>query len=689
MNGAGGEFLTGSLRFRSLRLPLTCLVTACSLGLLAACTGPPPERPAHTAETPSVQPAASTPSPSSPTHASVSFPGASGLEASVTNEAQTSEMQTALPPQSSLAQVVDLNMKSGSFPASGAQLTFTLDQPTSADNVAFVANWDTGSQSWVPLASETSADGKSVSAKLAHFSTYGLVDWVRNGLGGLVGVRTPPPDCGRDPPPWDDKSAPQFFDDLNGPVLWCATSDRDHPDELEVKLKVNRGAAASITVAVPPVWTHSGLWETLKPETWATMVLGGPESLIPDTNTYFVPPTDEFDMRFTKSDVMNFWHSNRTRPLIQVATSPADVMAGLLYNVLYGTDPGSKALFLVTSAMAVTECSSDITTSVGDLTLTSSTVKSVIPKLGAAFGAVASCLAGQSEFVAQSAARYLATRNPGLSLEDLVIKTSFDVKKIMRWARFVEAIQVLTPVGDALTDLLLDPIARQFVFQPTDQALKEYIQGKQDFSQTFHTGYLFQGGPPALSPRRASMSLQYPRGWTTSVTRFGRPTDDFVSFSGPQGKEEVSFEFRSDAEGSCAPSNYETLEAVPLGSSGIASNGAGFHTSFVSRLYSGPYQVPAGSLPYSLPGDPSSGPPVVWNYGVDLVISGAEPDNGDPHGQACSGGSLIDVSNGVYVGVFSQHGFASEADARAFTHSDEYQMIKALLTSVKIKTWTE
>jgi hypothetical protein len=162
-----------------------------------------------------------------------------------------------------------------------------------------------------------------------------------------------------------------------------------------------------------------------------------------------------------------------------------------------------------------------------------------------------------------------------------------------------------------------------------------------------------------------------------------------VAFLGPQGKEEVSFQFRSDAEGPCAPANYETLETVPLGSSGIAGTGPGFHTAFVSRLYNGPYQLPAGSRPYSLPTDPINGPPVVWNYGVDLVISGAEQDNGGLQGQACSGGVLLDASNGVYIGVFSQHGFATEAEARAFIRSDEYRMIKSLLTSVRIKTWTE
>jgi len=444
---------------------LMCLVTAGSMAMLTGCTG-----------TPSVPSATTrTQSASAKAEAKVSFPGASGVEATATTRPVASDMQAAVPAQASLDQVVDLDMKSGEFPASGAELTFTLDQPLPIEKMAITAAWDAGNKTWLPLASETSPDGTSVRAKLAHFSTYGLLDVTRNAIGGLIGVRASPPECKSAPPSWDDKSAPQFFDDLNGPVLWCATSDPDHPDDLEIKLKLNRGAAASITTAVTPAWVHSDLWDTLKPETWATMVLSGPEPLIPNPETYFIQPTGEFDFRFAKTDLLKFWHSNRTQPLIEVDTSPSDVLAGLLFTVVSDSAPGSSVLPLVTSAMAVTQCTSDIYDSVGDLTLSSATVQSVAPKIGAALGTVGSCLSGQSEFVAQAAARYLATRNPALSLEDLVAKTHLEVKGIIFWARIFAAIQVLTPVADALTDLLLDPIARQFNFQPSDEALKAFL----------------------------------------------------------------------------------------------------------------------------------------------------------------------------------------------------------------------
>lgn len=41
------------------------------------------------------------------------------------------------------------------------------------------------------------------------------------------------------------------------------------------------------------------------------------------------------------------------------------------------------------------------------------------------------------------------------------------------------AVQSMAPVADAATDLLLDPIARQFIFLHTDQALKEYVGPSQ------------------------------------------------------------------------------------------------------------------------------------------------------------------------------------------------------------------
>lgn len=691
MKNAGGRPSTRSHRFSRLWMNMTCLAVGCSVGMLAACTGPPAKPDAETSGTASIQPAATPETPSDQANASVSFPGASGLEASVTNHPETPEMKAALPAQSSLGQIVDLDMKTGAFPSSGANLTFAMNDPLPADKVALVSNWDPGSETWIPLASETSSDGKSVSAKLSHFSTYGLTFW-SNLTGKLLGVRTTPPDCPAPPAPpsWDDNSAPQYFDDINGPVLWCVGADSANPDDLEIKLKLNRGAAAAITTAINPVWTHSDLWQDDTPETWTQMVLavglqtGGPNPLADTADSYFIQPTGEYTFRFAKADVLNFWHSNRTKPLIQVDATIPYVVAGLLY----AQASAIPALPLVFTLMALTQCSSAILSTGINLQLTASSQKDFGSELPDILKTFASCVVSQKEPITKSVADYWKDKKPTASLPWLDTTARLAGKSLMAAAAAYALAQVLAPVADALTDLLLDPIARQFVFQPSDQALKEYAQGQQDFSQTFHTGYLFEP-PPKLSPRRASLSLQYPRGWTTSETRFGRTTDNFVAFLGPEGKEEVSFEFRSDAEGSCAPSNYETLEAIPLGSSGIASNGPGFHSSFVSRLYSGPYQLPAGSRPYSLPGDPSSGPPIVWNYGVDLVISGAEPANGGLHGQACSGGSLVDASNGVYIGVFSQHGFATEAEARAFIHSDEYRIIKSLFLSVRIKTWTE
>lgn len=92
MRGSAGHSRLRYQRFNRIWMQVKCLVTACSVGLLAACTGPPSEHPAESSETASVAPAASTPGPSAEPHATVSFPGASGLEASVTNEPQTPEM---------------------------------------------------------------------------------------------------------------------------------------------------------------------------------------------------------------------------------------------------------------------------------------------------------------------------------------------------------------------------------------------------------------------------------------------------------------------------------------------------------------------------------------------------------------------------------------------------------------------
>ncbi|MDP9905569.1 hypothetical protein [Arthrobacter bambusae] len=384
-------------------------------------------------------------------------------------------MQSAVPTHSSLDKVVDLEMNTGVFPSTGAMLTFTLDQPLPNENTAFIASWDTRNLDWVPQASALSPDRKNVSTKLAHFSTYGLFDIVSNTIGKVVGARTTRPECKNPPPTWDDKSSPQFYDDINGPVLWCATSDPANPDNLEIRLKLNRGAAASFTTAIKPVWTQSDLWGGVTPETWATMVLSGPESLIPKQDTYFIQPTGEFTFRFNKSDLLNFWHSNLTKPLIEVDTTVPDVLAGLLYNEVSNDTSGVPALSFVTTIMAVTQCASDIYTSGGDLALSSTSVKSVVSELPALMGTLSSCLAAQSDSVAQAAAKYWATRNPASTITEIEKKAHFAAKGILVWAQIYAAVQVLAPVADALTDLLLDPIARQFEFQPSDAALKAFL----------------------------------------------------------------------------------------------------------------------------------------------------------------------------------------------------------------------
>ncbi|OOP59423.1 hypothetical protein BMF89_20520 [Arthrobacter sp. SRS-W-1-2016] len=567
---------------------------------------------------------------------------------------------------------MDLEMSTGTFPSSGAALTFTLDQPVPNEKSAFIANWDARNLDWVPMATDLSSDRKTVSAKLAHFSTYGLFDIVSNTIGQLVGARTTPPDCKNPPPTWDDKNAPQFYDNINGPVLWCATSDPANPDDLEIKLRLNRGAAASITTAIKPVWSESDLWQGLTPETWATMALSGPESLAPTPNTYFIQPTGEYSFRFNKSDVLDFWHSNKTTPLIEVDTTVPDVLAGLLYDQV--SDTGVPALSLITTMMAVTQCESDVYAAGGDLTLTVTSKKSVVDKLPGLMNTLAGCLSGHSDSIAQEAAKYWATRNPASTITQIEKTAHLVSKSILAGAQIYATVQVLAPVADALTDLLLDPIARQFVFQPSDQALKEYLSSTTElYTGTFHTGYLFQPGTPTLSPLRASISVRYPHGWTPSLVRFGRTTDNSLTFFNPQGKEEVTFDFRSDREGAAGAGPVEYLENTPVTIPGITPSGPGIHTAFVAVLYSN---------------GTSWGLPTGMNYGVDLLLSAVRADL-PAKGETGIGGTLLSATNGVFVGLYSQHGFATDQEARAFVHSEEYRQIKSLLTSVSIKTWSE
>ena len=262
--------------------------------------------------------------------ATATFPGEPGLRAQVRQADPDDEQNAALPTATTLRALADFSLDGGQFPANGAQISFTLDDPLAADALPAIAYWNEDGEIWEPVETSLSEDRRTATAVVSHFSEYGFFDYLFNALGQVTGnAATSGVTCDQPMPDWAD---PQYFDDINSPVLWCGGKDANNGDMLVAKLKMNRDTAAKVTLAIDPAWAWSDLWQS-SPTDLATMAASAE---LPDNpfaeRQYLIQPFGELHFGFARPALEGLYYGGASQPLIQVETGWFYTAAAIMWD---------------------------------------------------------------------------------------------------------------------------------------------------------------------------------------------------------------------------------------------------------------------------------------------------------------------------------------------------------------------
>lgn len=412
----------------------------------------------------------------------VIFPESAGLKARVEPLDTRQEMEDVLPAGATLHKGVSLSMAEGSFPASGADVTFNLDKPLAADREGTIAYWNPEEAAWEPRATEISEDRRTLTARVEHFSDYNWIETFYNGMGKVLGDKTDPPTCSGGIPSWADPSFSK--DNINAPVLWCIGTDDKNPDIMEVRLKMNRPSAGSVRTAIKPAWAWNDLWQNLAPQTWAQMAAQTAISSNQSGDEYLLQPLGEYRFGFNRAELMDFWSKNQDTPLIQVDSTLTYTLAGLMYQAAADKAAGNMAgVFIMTGLL---ECGGGLVGAAAD--------KSV----GGAFSIILPCLNDRKDAIAVATAKAWLKMNPGENLETS-IKAGKNIGKIIRTAgAWYALVKTTLTAGAVIGDLGLEPILRQVIFRPSSDELKKYIAArKSSGSQMISLDPWSGGGLPA------------------------------------------------------------------------------------------------------------------------------------------------------------------------------------------------
>lgn len=308
-------------------------------------------------------PSASTSAPADTAGVEVEFPGRDDLQATTEPVEQPTEMTEVLPAGATLHDAVDITLVNGEFPDTGATVSFNIDEELPEGASPLVVHWNEGTAEWEPLASELSEDGKTLSADVEHFSTYSWIDIGFNTINDLTGNFADPPECPLIEPLWSDV---EYVDHLNNPLLWCAGTDEDNGDILEVRVVGNRATATFLDTAVEPEWVKDDFDSSTSPDAWGKLWMGLDPVNASMTNRYLLTPGGELQFRFAKDKLFEFRkNSESSSVLIQGATSPSTILGGILYDTLVdgaesvgkkGTTKEEKALGYAAIGIVLSEC---------------------------------------------------------------------------------------------------------------------------------------------------------------------------------------------------------------------------------------------------------------------------------------------------------------------------------------------
>lgn len=422
--------------------------------------------------------------------ATATFPGEPGLRARVEGVEQSDKQTDALPAATSLIAVADYSVEGGPFPASGAQVSFTLDESLAAGRVPVIAHWNEAGELWEPVATTLSEDRRTASATVSHFSEYGFFDYLFNALGQVTGnAATSGVVCDQPIPDWAD---PQFFDDINSPVLWCGGRDSKNTEILVAKVKMNRDTAAKVTLAIDPAWAYSDLWQA-SPTDLATMADAAnlPATLF-GQREYLIQPLGEMNFGFDRSALEALYYGGSTRPLIQVQSGWFYTAATVMWDLTGSVVTGDNPITAVSSAMSMMEC--------GQALLTATSSDGAVD----AFGKALACLSTQQskDSLHRGVRTVLSDRYPQLTNGWITIYSKKILSKFGLIGLGLTTASLTLKVLSAGGDASLPDNVRQFMFEPSLKSIKARGQQQNTYAGTqMGTNYTFK----------------YPKGWRVVV----------------------------------------------------------------------------------------------------------------------------------------------------------------------------
>jgi hypothetical protein len=469
---------------------------------------------------------------------SVVFPGHSDIQAKVEPRTVTAEMEAAAPSSAAhISNLADFSITEGNFPDSGAKVTFTRKTPPPSGALSVIVHWNEKAKTWEPVKTQQSEDRMTLTATVAHFSSYSIMDFFRdvnaiyqggrvqadgwaaekdteapgrlvNGTAQWFGVQAAPPVCDSTPKPGWAQVLGQS--DITSIITSCASGSSEHRDNLVVKVTVNRSYAGYFTTAAEPVSAeqdgfdvkddhdpavvadtfgkHYFDWKTVG----AMMVNSGLMSP-GDTSAGVYPamPFATYTFEFTKQDVLVAWPriKAQNKELVGFDTEWQLALAGLLTGVVDAAvvnDDGKGKIAFVVVALQVNDCFRSFNVSVKD--------KGVIPSadnLLSIINCVTVVTTDQAEALGKRA---------GFNMEDRMIndktakETIFEpiLKATRKVFAVVAGVEIGATLGTAINDLTLaDPVDRNLYFNPNGDAVDVFNAGPWTWHTTSDRAYQF------------------------------------------------------------------------------------------------------------------------------------------------------------------------------------------------------
>lgn len=306
-------------------------------------------------------------------------------------------------PDGRVGEPVEVSLRGAKVPRDGAVLRRSLPAPLPRGAQSAIAYYDDRHDAWQVVPTRVSADRRTLTARVGHFSLWDDVQYL---AGWLLDTRVSAPECERERPPWLDDVT--FVDDKNAPLRWCAGRDPRERSRLVVTVAVNRSYGMAVRPAVDPVDSEDSLFGS-GPEQLAGHLWVKASELPPNLRGTFggqfpVMGGEQVSFTFTEEQV----HGVGSQPLVRVSPEVNNAIAGFTLSALLNVGGmKSKRLAAIEALVATAQCESDIGR----------------PLLARRFSDAAQgathCLTKHADDVARDTATVLATTLPGRNPREL------------------------------------------------------------------------------------------------------------------------------------------------------------------------------------------------------------------------------------------------------------------------------